>query len=490
MATPEEAQPAPEEEQPPARVAAAQSMIDDAEALLTALAPAGAEPAQKDPFDTSAPMNSVMAVAEALLDKYDDQHRVAAERFMQEDERTLAGCRRQRERKAAALEEEKEQLDGSEERQGRMAQGLAQLDEMIAELEQKIEGGLESYGYHPTDVAVENAARKAHEMAERQRIRHRRATAPKWGWKKQEERDSMLKGSFDGRTIAFDGSETAAERLDRLLGVATQLEHPGIDRDGIATMKDYIRSGRFDEAHYINIWAGRLEEMGCLIEKLYPLPAPEPEPEPEPESEAEAEAGPEPEPEPEQQPEQDAGPAGGGAVDMTVVFADSHSDAEQLDILLAKATELEHPGIDPEGIETMKGFIEAGRFPHAHYIKMWAKRLEDMGVKIQRGGAAPSAAAAPEGPESPEQAGEQGEAASPPAVEESEELSVAAASPTQPGAAAPEMEVGDVSPIAGAIDASASVAAQVNETPMRAQARQMADELDNVLGRQQPSGEG
>ena len=175
---------------------------------------------------------------------------------------------------------------------------------------------------------------------------------------------------------------------------------------------------------------------------------------------------------------------------MTVVFADSHSDAEQLDILLAKATELEHPGIDPEGIETMKGFIEAGRFPHAHYIKMWAKRLEDMGVKIQRGGAAPSAAAAPEGPESPEQAAEQGEAASPPAVEESEELSVAAASPTQPGAAAPEMEVGDVSPIAGAIDASASVAAQVNETPMRAQARQMADELDNVLGRQQPSGEG
>ena len=70
MATPEETQPAPEEEaQPPARVAAAQSMIDDAEALLTALAPAGAEPAQKDPFDTSAPMNSVMAVAEALLEQ-------------------------------------------------------------------------------------------------------------------------------------------------------------------------------------------------------------------------------------------------------------------------------------------------------------------------------------------------------------------------------------------------------------------------------------
>ena len=48
--------------------------------------------------------------------------------------------------------------------------------------------------------------------------------------------------------------------------------------------------------------------------------------------------------------------------------------------LLAKALELEHPGIDPEGIETMKGFIAAGRFPHSHYIKMWSKRLEEMGV--------------------------------------------------------------------------------------------------------------
>jgi hypothetical protein len=94
----------------------------------------------------------------------------------------------------------------------------------------------------------------------------------------------------------------------------------------------------------------------------------------------------------------------GGAVVMPVVFPDGEGDEARLERcvfpmpflmpfrhddadfrsmchrLLAKALELEHPGIDPEGIETMKGFIAAGRFPHSHYIKMWSKRLEEMGV--------------------------------------------------------------------------------------------------------------
>ena len=41
---------------------------------------------------------------------------------------------------------------------------------------------------------------------------------------------------------------------------------------------------------------------------------------------------------------------------MTIVFAETEGEEERLDRLLAKATELEHPSIDPEGIETMKGF--------------------------------------------------------------------------------------------------------------------------------------
>lgn len=30
----------------------------------------------------------------------------------------------------------------------------------------------------------------------------------------------------------------------------------------------------------------------------------------------------------------------------------------------------------------MKGFVESGKFPHSHFINMWWKRLEDMGVVI------------------------------------------------------------------------------------------------------------
>ena len=67
---------------------------------------------------------------------------------------------------------------------------------------------------------------------------------------------------------------------------------------------------------------------------------------------------------------------------MIVVFPDGEEDEARLERLLAKATELEHPGIDPEGIATMKGFIAAGRFPHSHYINMWSKRLEE-GWKVR-----------------------------------------------------------------------------------------------------------
>ena len=355
-----------------------ESMVADAEALLAAIGTGGGvsgpEEADGPQFDDTRRLDSVMAVAEALLDKYDDQHRVAAERFIAADEKTLKECLRIRKKKEEDLHEATE-AGASKQQRGQMMKGLAQVNSMIDELEAKIGGGLEAYGYHPTHVAILNAQQKGELKAQRARIRQRRATAPKGGWRKKELADSLLKGSFDGRTVAFEGTESAQERLDRLLGVAKELEHPGIDDAGIETMKDYVRAGRFDNAHYIKIWSERLEEMGVQFEGLYPLPEPEPEPEQEPESEP----TPEPEPEPEQ--EQPGGGAA-GAVDMTVVFASSESDEERLDRLLAKATELEHPGIDPEGIETMKGFIAAGRFPHSHYIKMWSKRLEEMGVNI------------------------------------------------------------------------------------------------------------
>lgn len=39
-------------------------------------------------------------------------------------------------------------------------------------------------------------------------------------------------------------------------------------------------------------------------------------------------------------------------------------------------------GIDEEGIATMQEYIESGRFTYSHYINMWSKRLEGLGVTI------------------------------------------------------------------------------------------------------------
>ena len=72
----------------------------------------------------------------------------------------------------------------------------------------------------------------------------------------------------------------------------------------------------------------------------------------------------------------------------SVLFLGADSDEEKLEILLAKAMELEHPGIDAEGIETMKSNIAAGRFSHSHYISMWSKRLGEMGIKTDGEGTA------------------------------------------------------------------------------------------------------
>jgi len=54
----------------------------------------------------------------------------------------------------------------------------------------------------------------------------------------------------------------------------------------------------------------------------------------------------------------------------------------ELDRVLQIALDAEHPGIDEEGIQTMKGFIASGRFTHEHYLKMWTKRLADMGISV------------------------------------------------------------------------------------------------------------
>eukprot|EP01051_Picozoa_sp_SAG22_P005614 SAG22_NODE_338_length_12038_cov_24.655583_1_plen_194_part_00 len=60
----------------------------------------------------------------------------------------------------------------------------------------------------------------------------------------------------------------------------------------------------------------------------------------------------------------------------------ANTDDELLDKVLRMALEADHPAIDPEGVETMKASVAAGRFPHSHFIKMWTDRLAAIGVDV------------------------------------------------------------------------------------------------------------
>ena len=111
-------------------------MIADAEALLAAMG-AGEFKGDGPQFDDTRRLDSVMAVAEALLDKYDDQHRVAAEHFLAADEKTLKNCLRIRKKKEEDLHKATEQGASKEDR-GKMMKGLDRVNAMIHELETKI----------------------------------------------------------------------------------------------------------------------------------------------------------------------------------------------------------------------------------------------------------------------------------------------------------------------------------------------------------------
>lgn len=66
------------------------------------------------------------------------------------------------------------------------------------------------------------------------------------------------------QTVWQDESED--DRLVRVLLMAMESGHPGISPESRDTMLGFVRSGRFSHAHYINMWAARLAEMGIRIE--------------------------------------------------------------------------------------------------------------------------------------------------------------------------------------------------------------------------------
>ncbi len=59
------------------------------------------------------------------------------------------------------------------------------------------------------------------------------------------------------------------------------------------------------------------------------------------------------------------------------------SEDARLERVLKMALESGHPGIDEEGIDTMIGFVQQGRFAATHYIDMWSSRLAEMGVQVE-----------------------------------------------------------------------------------------------------------
>ena len=67
----------------------------------------------------------------------------------------------------------------------------------------------------------------------------------------------------------------------------------------------------------------------------------------------------------------------------TIVFDGSETGEQKLDRLFSVAMELNHPGIDAAGVDTMKSYVKGGRFDHEHYIKIWSERLIDMGVEFE-----------------------------------------------------------------------------------------------------------
>lgn len=62
-------------------------------------------------------------------------------------------------------------------------------------------------------------------------------------------------------------NESPDQRLQRVLQMALESGHPGIDAESRDTMLGFVHSGRFTHGHYIDMWANRLAEMGIRVEE-------------------------------------------------------------------------------------------------------------------------------------------------------------------------------------------------------------------------------
>eukprot|EP01052_Picozoa_sp_SAG31_P027816 SAG31_NODE_2635_length_5340_cov_15.869681_7_plen_396_part_00 len=312
------------------------------------------------------------------LDKLDEDLRAAAAEFMAQDRKALARAIEKRTLSTENLE--LANRDGDLGRAKHIEKGLGIVDRVIAELQSKLDGGLEAYGWMPSEKSIAAAREKVRLRKERKaQDAHRIAMAEKRKIPKKKRKlvvapsnaadaGSVAPSPID-KTIVFGADEPADARLDKLFSKAMELEHPGIDEEGIATMKSKIADGQFKIEHYMDMWTRRLEtDMDVVVQVEHAVI------DGEPKSETTAAA---PANEAKATPTVDSSDGTRGPEETTftqssvmVVYDKDEPPASKLDKLFAMAMDLQHPGIDQEGIDTMKGEHLAANLAKLE-TKMW-----------------------------------------------------------------------------------------------------------------------
>ena len=82
-------------------------------------------------------------------------------------------------------------------------------------------------------------------------------------WEQKRDASAAWEPAWEGTPWERESEEA---RLERVLGMALEADHPGIDEEGVDTMIGFVQQGRFAAAHYIDMWSTRLAEMGIAVE--------------------------------------------------------------------------------------------------------------------------------------------------------------------------------------------------------------------------------
>ena len=59
-------------------------------------------------------------------------------------------------------------------------------------------------------------------------------------------------------------------QMNKILQIALDANHPGIDEAGMRSMKAFVAEGRFTHEHYINMWSARQVPTGHCATRSAP----------------------------------------------------------------------------------------------------------------------------------------------------------------------------------------------------------------------------